>query len=423
MQEVAQEMSENLTFAIKTLVWKWLQLCAALRRYVGWRKRCCAPSLVLVPCEPGHVIGSRGDEAMVYAILADYRQRHADGRIAVIVNNASFKDSPDGQRLSKDFPGIEFCPAWIGHSHLTKIYKSFLRRKATEVYVVGADCMDGYYGSAISFTLLASADLATRLGIKTKLTGFSFNEHPTMPAERMFRHVTRQLVCNVRDPVSLERVKSLRYKNVTTQLVADVAFMLKPVESSAVANVVEWIRGERARGQAILAFNLHGMLVDRKSYDNLVSNAVRGLGGFLDVNKNVSIALVPHDYRPQGDIDALSKIDIQLNRPNVRLVREVLSAAELKAVMGHVDCLFTSRMHLGIAALGMGKPIAAFAYQGKFAGLFELFRLPFNMLSSPSDPKGMIAALCDLVRDLPALRRAVAERMSDITGLSTLNLI
>lgn len=416
-------MSENLTFSIKTLIWKWLQLFAALRRYTGWNKRCCVSSLVLVPCEPGHVIGSRGDEAMVYAILADYRQRHANGRMTVIVSNESFLESSDGRRLANDFPGVEFDPAWIGHSYLSKIYKSFIGRRATEVRVIGADCMDGYYGSSISFALLACADLATRLGITTKLTGFSFNEHPTKPAIKMFSHITRRLVCNVRDPMSLARVNSLGYKNVTTRLVADVAFMLKPVESEKVTKIAEWIEKERDRGQTILAFNLHGMLVDRRLYDDLVVNAARGLRGFLDANKNVSIVLVPHDYRPQGDIDALSKIAAQLNMSNVRLVGEVLGAAELKALMGHVDCLFTSRMHLGIAALGMGKPIAAFAYQGKFSGLFELFKLPFNMLSSPGNPEGMMVALCDLVRDLPALRRNVSERMSSIVGLSKLNLI
>ena len=390
-------MSENLTFSIKTLIWKWLQLCATLRRYAGWYKRCRASSLVLVPCEPGHVIGSRGDEAMVYAILADYRQRHADGGIAVIVNNVIFADSSDGRRLSRDFPGIAFDAAWIGHSHLSKIYNSFVRHKATEVYVVGADCMDGYYESAISFTLLACADLATRLGIKTKLTGFSFNEHPTRPAKQMFRHVTRQLVCNVRDPISLERVKRLGYKNVTTQLVADVAFMLKPVESDAVAKIAEWIKGERARGQIVLAFNLHGMLVGKERYDALVNDVAVELGHFLGENEKVSVALIPHDYRPQGDLDALSRIAVYLASPRVRLVGEVLSAAELKGLMGHVDCLFTSRMHLGIAALGQGKPIAAFAYQGKFAGLFAHFDLDVRFIVSPDKLADFRAVLEDFV--------------------------
>ena len=416
-------MSENLTFAIKTLIWKWLQLCATLRRYAGWHKRCHEqPSLVLVPCEPGHVIGSRGDEAMVYAILADYRQRHSNGRITVIVNNVSFKDSSDGLRLTKDFPGVEFCPAWIGHSHLAKIYKSFICRRATEVYVVGADCMDGYYDSSISFTLLACADLATRLGITTRLTGFSFNEHPTTPAKRMFRHVTRHLVCNVRDPVSLGRVKSLGYESVTTQLVADVAFMLKPVESSVVARIAEWIHGERARGQTILAFNLHGMLVGRAEYDRLVDDAAAGLGWFLGENESVSVVLVPHDYRPQGDIDALTKIAKKLDSNRARLVSEVLSAAELKGLMGHVDCLFTSRMHLGIAALGMGKPIAAFAYQGKFAGLFAHFGLSQNMILSPEHILDMSATLERLVQCSEDGERLVRAALPRIAALSELNL-
>ena len=415
-------MSENLTFSIKTLIWKGLQLFATLRRYTGWYRRCRASSLVLVPCESKHVVGSRGDEAMVYAILADYRQRHANGRMTVIVSDESFMESSDGRRLAKDFPGIEFDPAWSGHSYLSKICKSFIDRRATEVYVVGADCMDGYYDSSISFALLACADLATRLGITTKLTGFSFNEHPTKPAIKMFRHVTRRLVCNVRDPMSLERVNSLGYKNVTTRLVADVAFMLKPVESEKVAKIAEWIEGERNRGQTILAFNLHGMLVDRKFYDDLVVNAIRGLRGFLGAKKNVSIVLVPHDYRPQGDIDALSKIAAQLNMPNVLLVGEVLGAAELKALMGHVDCLFTSRMHLGIAALGMGKPIVAFAYQGKFSGLYRHFGLDERFLVNPASLGDMAELIAGFVNSAGEQSITVRQSLAKVRELAQKNL-
>src|SRR5574344_391976 len=74
----------------------------------------------------------------------------------------------------------------------------------------------------------------------------------------------------------------------------------------------------------------------------------------------------------------------------------VLSAPELKALCGHLDCLFTSRMHLAIAALGRGKPVAAFAYQGKFTGLFRHFDLPEDLIL-PSTAVDRLGAVLDIL--------------------------
>ena len=81
---------EKIAHARLRLNWRWLQLRAAFYRQV----RSSMPSLVLVPCEPWSVVGSRGDEAMVYSILRDFRLRHPEGRITIVTGSPDMAKTP-----------------------------------------------------------------------------------------------------------------------------------------------------------------------------------------------------------------------------------------------------------------------------------------------------------------------------------------
>ena len=59
----------------------------------------------------------------------------------------------------------------------------------------------------------------------------------------------------------------------------------------------------------------------------------------------------------------------------VEMLRPPLNAWELKHLAGMVDLVLTGRMHLAIAALGMGTPPLCVAYMDKFEGLFHLFNI------------------------------------------------
>lgn len=344
------------TFFGQVLIWRWLQL--RVRPFAATE-----PSLVLVPCEPESVIGSRGDEAMIYAVLGDFRKRHPEGKIAVVCRGETVCASEDGQRLAADFPGLRFVPAWRGHNPLPKIAAAIRSARASELYAIGADCMDGFYDPKVSLGLLASADLAVRMGVRTKLTGFSFNANPFPQVARMFRWATKRLEFNLRDAVSLERFDALPHGQ-KGRLVADTAFCLEPKFSARVNDWLAQMAADKAAGKKVLGYNLNPLLRVKTNVDEEVAR-IRELGD------STAVYLIPHDYRGGGDLGELEKVHDRL--PQAKIVRDVLSAAELKALMSGVDSLFTQRMHLGIAALGMGKPISFKAYQGKFEGLMRHF--------------------------------------------------
>ena len=358
-----QKLREKIAFLRLNLSWMMLRWLAPLLRWRG-----AEPSLVLVPCDPWTVIGSRGDEAMIYAVLQNYRKRYPNGKITVVTANASAANSEDCQRMQRDFD-LAYVHAWRPRLQIWNIVKVIRRARATEVFVLGADCMDGHYSPSTSTILFAVADLACRLGLKTRLTGFSWNEHPHPRAVAAAKKTTAKLEILVRDPDSFDRFRTVLPR---ARLVADTAFCLEPLFTDRVRAVLAQMESDRVAGRYVLGVNLNPMLkVD-----------VASVAQALNAQANIAVYLIPHDYRSGGDLVELGKLDPLLMVPH-RLLADIYSAAELKALTSGLDALFTSRMHLGIAALGMGKPIAAFVYQGKFSGLFEHFGLSKDMLLIP----------------------------------------
>jgi polysaccharide pyruvyl transferase WcaK-like protein len=141
------------------------------------------------------------------------------------------------------------------------------------------------------------------------------------------------------------------------------------------------------------------------------------------------VLLISHDYRgADGDDTCLAPIHAALSaemggRLHYPTARH--SAAELKAMAGLMDCVVTGRMHLAIAALGMGRPVAGLTYQDKFLGLFGLFEYPSGHLLAPADAKSAdklthaIENLLDHAHDLAA---CVALHLPDVRRASARNL-
>ena len=93
--------------------------------------------------------------------------------------------------------------------------------------------------------------------------------------------------------------------------------------------------------------------------------------------------------------------------------------------MGHLDCVLTGRMHLAIACLGQGIPIACITYQGKFDGFYQHFDLEPLFL----EPKELFTSeknhLVDLVNKLieqrEELRKQVLNKLDEVKKLSEAN--
>jgi polysaccharide pyruvyl transferase WcaK-like protein len=222
------------------------------------------------------------------------------------------------------------------------------------------------------------------------------------------------------------------FSKAKANLVADIAFLLRPdTTSSRVQAIRGWIEGRTAIGHTVLGFNLHPMLTHLHSSSGapaLIDSACGALEVLLR-NKLLSVVLLAHDYRGEMADDACltpiyerlkDRLSSQLLYPS-----EPLRAAELKSIAGYLHGVLAGRMHLAIATLGMGVPVAALTYQDKFEGLFRHFNLPSQFLLSSTkafDATRLSELLVAFIDRLPELQDTVRNRLVSVENAAARNL-
>ena len=152
------------------------------------------------------------------------------------------------------------------------------------------------------------------------------------------------------------------------------------------------------------------------------------MAAWLAADPNRSILMLPHDGRPwpTGDVEVCEAAHDALAERfpgRVAMLRPPLMSWELKHLAGMVDVVMTGRMHLAIAALGMGTPPLCIAYLNKFEGLFQLFEIDGLVVSpdSVARPEAMLAKLEDLVTRRAELEAAIQAKLPDVLALSLKN--
>lgn len=337
--------------------------------------------------------------------------------------------TPEAEAAAKQL-GFHSVRAWAEPWYLARALAEIRNFAPDAMAVLGADVLDGYYNPITAIRMLSLADLAARGGVRACVLGFSFNAKPSPLLRPWFDNLTHALTINVRDQVSADRLSE--FSSVRTRLVADMAFMLSPDQSSKqVLSYAEWISAQRELGRTILGFNIHPMFIrDATPYRvrELIASASQALAAWLRADRR-AVVLLAHDYRGQDSDDVCLKPLYEALGPlfgdRVLYSQSQMTAAELKGTAGLVDGVLAGRMHLAIAALGMGVPVAALTYQDKFQGLFGHFALPHDLLLDPT--RGLLASSLEHLLEkftsrLPVLRELVLSHLPSVHAASAQNL-
>lgn len=376
---------------------------------------------VLVPCDPWTLIGSKGDEAMICAVVSQLKA--VNPSVKVLVFSATSQASAAAQSL-----GFECLEIWDkGPAAMMDAAMSF---EADCLAVLGADCMDGHYSPITTLNMLAVADLAARSGIRTSVLGFSFNDHPYPGLRKVFDAMHERVRIHVRDGVSFDRFR--KFTKVRSLLVADAAFQLVPDEDcAAISRLREWVDSQRDVGREVIGFNVHPMLLGKPSEEELnrlVDKVSMALSAYMEA-RSVSLVLISHDYRKDvGDDVCLAPLWGRLRAKfadRVHYDTTMCSAAQLKAKAGLMSGVVTGRMHLAIASLGMGVPVAALTYQDKFQGLMKHVGLPFDLLLSPvelENPQNLSSMLLRFHDGLLSFRAQVNMTLPEVKRASAQNV-
>lgn len=376
--------------------------------------------VLIVPCDFNYIVGSKGDEAMLTALVESIREKVNNPDFGIVTASCDIPDSVVSL-------GIKCEPCWSAPWRLGAVLAVISRYDY--VVVIGADVMDGYYSPISASRLWSVLDLANRAGKLSVLLGFSFNGKSSSIVKHFVRNVSNGTVVNVRDCRSFERFVRVS-PTLGARLVADSAFNLKPRDDNpSVRAVLDWLDSQRGGGRFCLCFNVHPMLFStREELDAALYIVTKVLGGLVE-DRAVSIVLLSHDYREVGigDCAPLRQI-FELLPESVRgyflLPEDRFHAAELKAIAGGFDLVVTGRMHLAIAALGQGVPVAALVYQDKFQGLMDHFGLSDDLLLDPSKllkDEDFYRFLTAALDQADQVRSDVQESLPRVMDLARLN--
>lgn len=341
-------------------------------------------NIIIMPCDFEFIGGSRGDEAMILSTIDYYQKIKPHSKIYIITFNGYGWDYVKSLDIENVQPlNLKGCAY-----NVYKTYKGIKKINPSDIAILGADCMDGYYSNYTSIYLLALHDIFSTISMCTcSLLGFSFNEHPDAEVVKSFKTISPKTILSIRDDISRQRfIKSTGHN---AQLTADVAFLLNSENNfDGYRRLQAWIMGHRISYSKFIGFNLHPMLKKYLSTEDMKKDAIlaaQNLVRYLQYNHAISIVLIPHDNRNRiSDVLMLDYVyEYMLQKgfsDRVYYDSCVYHANQIKALTALLDGMITSRMHLAIACLGMGIPVMAISYQGKFEGLFEHFELPQSLI-------------------------------------------
>lgn len=377
---------------------------------------------LIIPCDQRTVIGSRGDEAMMVAMIQSIREKTPNASISLL----TYAEFEHPVLLEYD---IKVIPKWANPSwSLTKILD--VCADFDSIMVVGADTMDGHYSILNSSRLWIVADSLARLGKNSTVLGFSFNSTPAPGIIDVIKNISPRVNILLRDPVSHERFEKITGRQA--RCVADAAFQLHASDAiPQMDTLLQWIDGRQANKGKVIGFNVHPMLFDmsdpgvKAKFIQDCSNALLHAIG----EHSISVLLISHDFRgsDEADLGLLESIYAEVKEDagdRIFLDKYPYSATELKFIAGKMDAVFSARMHLCIATLGMKKPVGVLTYQGKFEGLFSYFKLPDELMLDPKSSnleEDIFFAISFLVDNMSELTALVNESWRGVKQLSSVN--
>ncbi|MFV0422311.1 polysaccharide pyruvyl transferase family protein [Oleidesulfovibrio sp.] len=387
--------------------------CVRLLRLV----RCSARDvLVVAPASPGSI----GDEAMLHALCsALYRKE-----LRPVVGVASEGDSYKTIGVHDTYPLYRYHSLGSISDRL-RLVLSLTRFRA--VYLIGADCMDGFYSEYDSLRRLQIAGLASVSGASAVITGFSFNAQPTPQIVAEMAGQPEGVTLYARDKESLNR---LHFHGITrARLVADLAFLLEAgITEAHTQAAVDWSRERRCSGRTVIGVNIsfiHTLSSDVYSPQRIVDCSTQLIEAVAAKFPLTSFILIPHDVRGEhSDAALLQRVYERVSAYDVFMYPPPLHACDIKALAAHLDMGLTGRMHFAIACLGSGVPVFCLEYQDKFSGLLGFFGLESEALPAATAFKSeVLAEKCmNMLERLPEVAAQVTLHLDEVKQLSRRNM-
>ena len=359
--------------------------------------------------------GSYGDEAIFQGIESAYLRPHQLMPRQVLLKGFS----PIAMRIEQLAPITVFDESIA--SDLSFIWAL---RKARSFLVPGADVVDGVYSAQQARSYLYLLNLANKVGVPSRVLGFSFSTSPAPDVVSDFKKLSRQILCCVRDADSKKRFDEAC--GAASIQVADCGFLMKPAIDSMEGKEIEaWIGSEKAGGNLILALNANAQTAVGQSKQICAAYAALIQG--ISVKEKIRFLLLPHDNRGEHSDyrmnDAIFKLLPDDLKEQVRVVEHPLFGWEARALVSKCDLLVSGRMHLIVAALGERIPCIGIDYNAKFSGLMSFFDLVDRVIDARKAyaDGALSSVVVPALSELSAMSAKIVQHHSDVMTLARRN--
>lgn len=377
--------------------------------------------LILPPADgwEGHGPYSFGDEMLMLGLLDGLRSKFA-GNISVLSLNGDGCQNilMHGHQLKM----IGFKKGWISLSS----YKQFINIASnfSHFIVMGADVLDGAYGTINSIQRLRLLNLAAKMGMKTAITGCSFNGAKEKRILRQLVAAERSgTVIHAREKVSLVRLQKFLQEVVP---VADLAFMVD-VEKYPIGSKIAEIKNHAANWREdsglVVGINFCGWNINDKDlfFDSFATAILK----LSDPRQKIALILIPHDTREDGwsDLATLEAFHRKIGKRMevIGTPQDIRSGIDAKQVVSWCDVLLTGRMHLAIAAHDQGVPAVSFSYQGKFEGFYDLYNMKTEWLVDYARPENAVQTVFAAIKDRKKLSKIISDRKINVNAAARRN--
>jgi polysaccharide pyruvyl transferase WcaK-like protein len=367
---------------------------------------------------PAFSDGSFGDELMLKAYLDTI-----DVNIPVCIF--------DNRVIANDIDRENICCLDFRFKNYFLLYKSLY--KAKELVIVGADILDGGYGLEISVERLKAIRLANKMGLKTKILGFSLNSNVPKAIVKEFKKTSKFCILNMRDSESYNRMVKLINTDVNVRLTADVVFLSKTnfnfLDNDRYINYTKWILDMKQKNKTIIGFCPNAIQASKRGEIKYFFEML-SLLKYLNAKGDYAFVFLYHDLRfaskdlSDSILSAYLSDIFRLTNPNLFYTNQIKNGVELRSYLECVDFTVTGRMHFGISGLTMGKPMFGIGYQDKFTGLYNLFGLKsdycgidYNDLSSSK----LKSNLNNFIENQKEIKDTISKNIDNVNSLAKLN--
>ena len=361
---------------------------------------CKIKKILLIPADS--IVGGFGEDIMVDGFL-----NGSDCPVTIVAPIIESRAYLNGRKHQ-----IQCVNGLVGKFPLLSMFR--LLRKHSDLYVIGADILDGVYANnKIRFDIVK---IAKRMRVDAHVTGFSVREKPSKYFCKQIKKCSLYMPIKIRDVDSYGRMRRVLPEDRLVQTV-DIAFLSKERPSYEVApEIREWVSLERSKGKKIAAFCPNTIQAKKRGLKKYLEEQIALLNGFKSLN--CSILFLYHDLRKYAlgiNDKELSKMISYYFEDCGLFCDHVGDGCEVKSYIKMADFTISGRMHFGISGYALGVPMYGISYFNKFEGLQKMFDVnPDESLVNADALASLPPNITTFCNNLTKYKASVERNVSDV---------